>query len=787
MLIASVVSAAALCGGAPPEMDRCDVVWSSPSGDSAGSMPIGNGTVGANVWVERDGAVVALLSRTDAWSETDRLLKLARVRVVLDPSPFAGPGFRQALRLREGVIEVSGPSGEGAVGGAVGGVGGGRSTVTIYVVPGVDQVRVEGALGSAARVVASVETWRTGRKDFSDDTELASSWTMRDAPAEVRRAHAWESADVVGVSREGGRDAVEWFHRNGHSVVPVTLEHQGLGPIREFFRDPLLHRTFGGRLEGDADGSAMPAVGVSTLDSTRPVSAFELRVTTRSAQDASAEAWREAVRGASARSPSAREARETNAAWWSSFWGRSWVIVSGDPPGAKAGGRWSDPEPASRLMRAYALQRWVNACGGGPRDGSGRYPIKFNGSIFTVEPVHTQGQPYDADWRKWGGSFWWQNTRLPYHAMMPAGDFDLMDPLFRYYEDALPASMARTKLYYAAGGVYWSETMTTFASYANGDYGWSREGLAAGDISPCPWWQWAWNPSLELTLLMLDHAVYTGDEGFLRERALPMARETLRYFDSRFGRDGRGRLVITPTQSLETYWHGVVNDTPCLAGLHAVCDRLLSLPEGIGGDEDRALWDRVKRATPEVPVRERGGVMMIAPAERYKDQRNNVETPELYTVWPFGTHGLGRPGLEHALAAYRHRHDRADRGWTQDGIFAACLGLTEEAREQLVARLGHSNAAHRFPAMWGPNFDWLPDQCHGANIMNQTHLMLLQPTPDGKILLLPAWPAGWDVSFRLHAPGRTVVEVEYRGGRVERLEVTPASRRGDVVMPGVRP
>jgi hypothetical protein len=63
--------------------------------------------------------------------------------------------------------------------------------------------------------------------------------------------------------------------------------------------------------------------------------------------------------------------------------------------------------------------------------------------------------------------------------------------------------------------------------------------------------------------------------------------------------------------------------------------------------------------------------------------------------------------------------------------------------------------------------------------MTMTHLMLLQ-TVDRKILLLPAWPQGWDVSFRLHAPDRTVVEGRVQGNKLTRLVVEPASRRADI-------
>ena len=57
------------------------------------------------------------------------------------------------------------------------------------------------------------------------------------------------------------------------------------------------------------------------------------------------------------------------------------------------------------------------------------------------------------------------------------------------------------------------------------------------------------------------------------------------------------------------------------------------------------------------------------------------------------------------------------------------------------------------------------------------------PICDGdRILLLPAWPKDWDVSFKLHAPRQTTVECDFRNGRIERLAVTPPERKGDVVV-----
>ncbi len=51
-----------------------------------------------------------------------------------------------------------------------------------------------------------------------------------------------------------------------------------------------------------------------------------------------------------------------------------------------------------------------------------------------------------------------------------------------------------------------------------------------------------------------------------------------------------------------------------------------------------------------------------------------------------------------------------------------------------------------------------------------------------RIMLLPAWPRDWNVSFKLHAPRRTIIEAKVRCGEITELKVTPESRRKDVVV-----
>ena len=720
---------------APADLDQYDVLWNSPSLDAAGSMPIGNGEVGLNVWVEPGGDLLFLLARTDSFSEAARLLKLGRVRVHLEPNPFtAGAFFEQRLRLREGRIEIrAGAQGE-------------RVELELFVDADADVIHVSGSSERPLRVSAALECWRNQRRRL-EGKELESSWTMRNAPASIQVS---EAADVD-VDQAG---AVVWYHRNETSIVPLTLEHQGLSAAANMLRDPLIQRTFGGWMAGEGFAKS----GRRSLETRTAVENFEFRVSAIAQQCEDVVRWIDAARGEQARSERAA-ARAATAKWWQRFWARSWVFVEGDPwpqlaPNEAAPSYSTDPRPPSRATQAYLLQRWMQACG-----GRGNYPIKFNGSIFTVEPRFAGGPDFDADWRRWGDAYWWQNTRLPYHAMLASGDFDMLAPLFGMYREALAICEARAKLYYGAAGAYFPETMTIFGTYANDDYGWDRTGHERGEVL-CPWWQWAWNQGPELVALGLDLYERTHQEDFLREQLLPIARATLAWFDTRFERDAKGLLVISPTQALETHWHGVVNDLPCVAGLHEISARLEALPMDVLGAADRELIARVRRCLPAIPTATTtDGARKLSPAERYDPSRQNCESPELYALFPFRIARRGSELFAAAGLAYEQRHDRLTNGWPQDGQDAALLGLVEEARANLIAKTRNSSPRFRFPAMWGPNFDWLPDQCHGSNLMHTLQLMLLQEDEAGRHVL-PCFPSDWSVRFQLHARDGSIVRGE---------------------------
>ena len=911
-------TAAAAAGETGNDVGRYDVVWETPSRDASGSMPLGNGDIALNAWVEETGDLVFYIAKTDAWGDNARLLKVGRVRIHLDPAPLPpSAAFRQQLSLKDATMVVRCGEGEAT-----------QARLWVDANHPVIHVTVEGPKPTTA--AASVELWRT-RQETLPGIECSDVLLDRSKPDQQHAPTVVEPDTVL--ANQAGR--IGWYHHNVKSVGPaLAAEVQGLTGFAR--PDPLLGRTFGAVIQAE-NGRRLDDLHLESPASKSH--RFSIHVVAR--HPAAPTQWLEAADAtvaATDKTPFALR-REAHERWWRDFWDRSWIQVTSTGParppslipanalpvriGAdqQGGNRFAGqigrltvlgrpldaaaiqslsaldrlkavdapegplyagapeapatpegskdwdfakgltieawvrpaklPEGGARILdkitagasdgllldtwpgnslrlivagtvlrkadalppdqwthvaatvdhaggrirlyvagapvaeaaveaaddafvvsRGYALQRFITACA-----GRGAYPIKFNGSLFTVPYADAPG---DADYRRWGPGYWWQNTRLPYIALCTSGDFDLMQPLFRMYgRDLLPLFRYRTRLYLGHDGAYIPECIYFWGDVFSETYGWTPFQERQDKLQESRWHKWEWVSGPELVHMMLDYYEHTLDEAFLADTLLPAAHEVLTFFDRHYGVDAAGRLVMHPAQACETWWE-CTNPMPEVAGLHAVTERLLALPERLTTADQRAFWTALRRKLPDLPTREADGKRLLAPAAEFA-AKQNCENPELYAVFPFRRIALGRPDLELGIEALERRPDRGHVGWRQDDIFMAYLGLAREARDNLVARARTKDAGSRFPAFWGPNYDWVPDQDHGGVLMKALQAMLLQA--DGrKVYLLPAWPKDWNVAFRLHAPLKTVVEGVYRDGKIAHLAVTPPERRADLVV-----
>jgi hypothetical protein len=433
--------------------------------------------------------------------------------------------------------------------------------------------------------------------------------------------------------------------------------------------------------------------------------------------------------------------------WWQQFWQRSWVFIHGD-------------ELANKVSQGYVLQRFVTACA-----GRGAYPIKFNGSIFVVD---NPAKNANADFRAWGGQYWFQNTRAMYWPRLMAGDFDMMLPLFRMYANILPANEAQVQQYYHHGGAYFAETAPF----------WGGLNFMGPQVK-ANYTNHYFTPILELSMMMLDYYEYTGDSAFAKKTLLPVATAGLQFFDQHFSRDSTGKLLLDPDNAIEMFWK-VHNPAPDIAGLHAVLSRMIKLPAGMIDEKTRSQWQKLYDELPSLPTANNNGKAVLLPYTGPQIAKSfNSENPELYAIYPFGLYGLGKPDLDVAVNTFNARKQRAKGCWVQDPIQAAMIGDADVAKDYVSFALTRKDPNFKFPAFWDKGNDYSPDEDNGGNGENGLQQMLMQV--DGKkIMLLPAWPVGWDADFKLNAPYNTTVEGKIEKGKLTNLKVTPASRLIDV-------
>jgi hypothetical protein len=212
----------------PGAISSHDVIWNTPGKNSADSMPMGNGELGINLWVEGNGDLLFYLGRNDALSEVSQLCKAGMVRVSLSPNPFLSVApFRQHLKLRDGVCEITaGPPDK-------------QVSLQVFVDSASPVVHLLGSSKQPVTVTAKVESWRTEPQPVPDD----SSWTMAQAPHKPMQA-----PDIF---PKAGKHSVCWYHRNENSFAfEETIRVQSLESIRDTLKDPLIHRTFGGWVTG---------------------------------------------------------------------------------------------------------------------------------------------------------------------------------------------------------------------------------------------------------------------------------------------------------------------------------------------------------------------------------------------------------------------------------------------------------------------------------------------------------------------------------------------------------
>jgi len=727
-------------------------------------MPCGGGDIGLNVWVEK-GELLFYIAQSGTFDENNALLKLGRVRIKLTPNPFDGKEFRQQLNLKNGHVFI------GASNGTL------SANILIWVDVFHPAIHVDVESTKAVTTEATYESWRYRNRLSTGRANNANSYK-------------WASEQVKTFKDEIAfeNNTILFYHRNDpNSVFDVTVKQQGLDSVKHQLFNPLKDLTFGGRIEGKNLQVAGQTEGVYTntdfkgwkLKSKTATRSQSINIYLYRANATSVDEWKSGLSASIQKTIADGDAIINTRNWWKDFWNRSFIFVD---PGRRV---LESPSPYPfEVGRNYQLFRYMLGC-----NAFGEYPTRFNGGLFTYDPTFVDtSYSFTPDFRNWGGGVHTaQNQRLVYFPMIKSGDFDLLKPQFDFYLRILKNAELRSKVYWHHDGACFTEQMENFGLPNMAEYGFKRPSNFDKGVEYNAWLEYLWDTVFEFCLMMLEEERYTQKD---ISSYIPFIESCLKFFDEHYqylakqrgikALDGNGQLVLFPGSGAETF-KMAYNATSTIAALKTVTERVLQLPQHYLSEEKKKYFEGLLKRIPAISFTEFEGHKTIAPAKTW-ERVNNVESPQLYPVFPWGMYGIGKPDLDVALNTWKYDSNvikfRSAVGWKQDNIFAARLGLSEEAAKLTLLKL--KNSGRKFPAFWGPGFDWTPDHNWGGSGMIGLQEMLMQVDGE-KIYLFPAWPKSWDVHFKLHAPYQTTVEGVLKNGKMESLKVMPQSREKDLI------
>ncbi len=748
--------------------------WTSPSVNSAGSMPVGGGGVGLNVWCDEEGTIRFYLSQSGTFDENNTMLKLGRFAI--NPFPnWQKEDFVQTLHLESGQMTLS----QGGV------------VVTIWCDVFKPVVHVEVDARQRVQPMLSYQSWRTDDQPFTQAEGQQSSWKwLAPKKADPNRCVTRKDSILAAPMQ------LTFFHQNqSETVFDYTVHDQQLDAWKDSLFNPLENRIFGGVLTGgmryelpSAIVETTPALASIAQDtygrtfhqwhyrSANGMSRHHHFQITLCTQQSSLEDWEQKIE-AMQKAVNLKKDRLASQQWWKEYMDRSFFRTDG-----------SNAELAAAL-RNVTLFRYMLGCNHG-----GEYPTKFNGGLFAFDPLEVDsantanfkaGKFHPTpDYRRWGGgTFTAQNQRLVYWGMIKSGDYDLLTTQLDFYLNLLHNAEIRSQAYWNHGGACFTEQVENFGLPNTAEYGQKRPKTFDPGLEYNAWLEYEWDTALEFCKMALEAWSYSRasipSSPFPFARYRPLILSCLRFFDEHYqllalqrgrrGLDSDGHLILFPGSGCETY-KMAYNAASTIAALQRVTNDHIRYMEASGDTADMAYIRGLASRIPPIPTRLQQGRLCIAPAVAY-ERINNVETPQLYPVWPWRIYGLEKDGegnlMANKLALNTYQCDsvalahRSSKGWKQDNIWAACLGQTDDAYRLTMEKL--QDGPYRFPAFWGPGFDWSPDHNWGGSALIGLEEMLLQEDPvTGEVRTFPAWPKDKYIRFKLRASNGRIIETSTR-------------------------
>jgi hypothetical protein len=361
---------------------------------------------------------------------------------------------------------------------------------------------------------------------------------------------------------------------------------------------------------------------------------------------------------------------------------------------------------------------------------------------------------------------------------------ELLMAYINYIESIIPGMEHNAKAYFGCRGVQLPSRTSTHG-YNNA----LCDSFAGG----------MWNAGAPWAAhFFYDYYLYTQDEKFLAERALPFMEKVALFFEDFVYEGPDGKYILSPAQSPENWPAGsdsqaTFNATMDVAAVKELLHNLIAASRKLGKNADKiTTWEKMLAKMPDYAVAENGIIReWLTPKLGNNDAHRH--SSQLYPLYDWLPDEIDRsPELRSAFI--KSVEDKLERYWKDNQRGFMSFGIVQLG--QVSATLGHGDIAHHClkHLVYGFWLNNLASMHNRRSLFNMdisggqpaVIIKMLADSYPGKVRLLPALPKAWGkgtIEGVLCRGAITINRLHWDGNKVEAEFVSPKEQEITLVLP----
>jgi alpha-L-fucosidase 2 len=445
------------------------------------------------------------------------------------------------------------------------------------------------------------------------------------------------------------------------------------------------------------------------------------------------------------------------------------------------GGGEDHQKPTEQLMEENSFDH-INRAWLEKQFDAGRYNIICSTGELPPNLQGIWGGTYVPGW----ASDYTHNGNVPsaIAATLMGNTPELMLAYVRYIESIVPDMEHNAKAYYGARGVLLPSRTSTHG-YNN---------ALCESFAGCMWVAGApWAAHY-----FYDYYLYTDDEIFLAEHALPFMEKVALFFEDFVYEGPDGKYILSPAQSPENWPAGsdsqaTFNATMDVAAAKGLLENVIAASRKLGKNAGKiAIWEKMLTKMPDYAIAENGIIKeWLTPKLGNNDaHRHSSQLYPLYDGLPDEI--ANSPELRSAFI--KSVEDKLERYWKDNQRGFMSFGIVQLG--QVSASLGHGDIVHHCLQHLVNGF-WLNNLASMHNrraLLNMdisggqpaVMIKMLADSFPSKVRLLPALPSAWTkgtIEGVLCRGAITINRLHWDGNKVAVEMTSPKAQEITLVLP----